>query len=63
MALLFHSGNVLVKSLTVLIAHCPEMLGRSLSDSLRNAPLKTYYTPQLFGLYKNGHHITTVFTL
>jgi hypothetical protein len=45
MALLSHGENFLVKSLSVLIAHCPEILGRNLSDSLRNAPLKTYYNP------------------
>jgi len=45
MALLFHGENVLVKSPSMLIAHCPEVLGRSLSDNLRNAPLKTSYTP------------------
>jgi len=45
MVLLFHGENFLVKSLSVLIAHCLEILGSSLSDSLRNAPLKTYYNP------------------
>jgi len=45
MALLFHGENALLKSLAMLIAHCPEVLGRSPSDNLRNAPLKTYYAP------------------
>jgi len=37
-----------VKSLSVLTSSAPrDFLGRSLSESLRNAPLKTYYTPWL----------------
>jgi len=43
---LFESGNVLVKSLSVLIAHCPRHSWQK-TESLRNPPLTTYYTPWL----------------
>ena len=54
---LFRGRIILVKSLSVLIAHCPEIFWEEgLSDSLRNAPLKSFV-----GLYKISHHITVVF--
>lgn len=47
LALALHGENILVKSLSMLIAH---FIGRSLSKSLRNSPLKIHYTPRRCGI-------------
>jgi hypothetical protein len=45
-ALFFHGANAMVKSRSVLIAHGHEIFWEEvLSESVRDAPLKTYYTP------------------
>jgi hypothetical protein len=61
---LFCGGNILVKSLSLLIGHCPETFWEEVCNSLRNAILKTSYIPQFFlGLYKITHHITIILCL
>jgi hypothetical protein len=42
---LFHVVNVLMKSLSVLVTDGAKILGRSVSESLINVLLGTYYIP------------------
>ena len=50
----FRGGNIQVKSLSVLIAHCLETFWEEgLRENLQNTRLKTYYTPQLCSIVQD----------
>ena len=63
LVLLYHGGNKLVKLRSMLITHFPKTFWEELSESLRNAPLKTQQPHTFVEFYKIRHHIVIVFCL
>jgi hypothetical protein len=60
---LFHGRNILVKLLSVLIAHCHEFSGKMSKLESKKYTFKDILHPVAFELYKISHHTTIAFSL